>query len=129
VEEEVTWQRLLRDALAALALPPDEQAYVTMPGCVTCELREDFEHARIVAFGNAKRLSEGQNEILNRIDATVRGMQAPDFECFNNEAVRRPMWQQLRNLAAEALKEFGWEGATLQPFSEVRPLMWQRPNT
>jgi len=127
VQEEEPWQRLLRDALAVLALPPDEQVRVNGPGCVACDLLNDFDHARTVALGNAPGLSEKQRGWLDRIDAAMRGMQQPDFECFNNEVVRRPVWQELRELAAEALRTFGWDRLTVRPFEEVQPAVWHRP--
>lgn len=124
--EEEVWQRLLRDALAALALPPDEQVQVNGPGCVACDLLNDFDHARTVALGNAPGLSAEQRELLERIDAVMRGMQQADFECFNNEVVRRPVWQQLRESAAEALRAFGWGRGAVRPFEQVQPGVWQR---
>src|SRR5262245_13945855 len=36
VSEVAPWQRLLRDALAVLALSAEEQVRVNGPGCVTC---------------------------------------------------------------------------------------------
>jgi hypothetical protein len=127
VSEEEPWQRLLRDALAALALPPDAQARVNGPGCVACDLLNDFDHARTVALGNAPRLSEEQRGLLDWIDATMRGMEQPDVACFNDEVVWRPVWRQLRELAAEALRAFGWERVVVRPFVEVQPGVWHRP--
>jgi hypothetical protein len=66
--------------------------------------------------------------LLDRIDAAMRGMQQPDFECFNNEVVRRPIWQQLRELATEALRAFGWERVVVRPFVEVQPGVWHKPH-
>jgi len=43
-----------------LALPPDEQIRVNGPGCVACDLLNDFDHARTVALENAPDLSERQ---------------------------------------------------------------------
>jgi hypothetical protein len=127
VSADEPWQLLLRDALAILALPPDEQVRVNGPGCVACDVLNDFDHARAVALGNAPGLSEEQRGLLDRIDATMRAMQQPDFECFNNEVVRRPVWQDLRERAAEALRAFGWERARVQPSVEVQPGVWHRP--
>src|SRR5262245_2321777 len=56
-----------------------------------------------------------------------RTMQPPDPECFNGEVIRRPVWQVLRNLAAGALRELGWEGPGAQVFVEIRPGVWPRP--
>lgn len=122
------WERLLREALAALALPPGEQGRVTEPGCVTCELLEDFDHARLVALGQASDiLSEEQRLLLDRINILMEGMQQADFECFNSAVLLRPVWQQLRELAAEALCQFGWEGTTIHPFVESELGVWRRP--
>jgi hypothetical protein len=121
MQGDEVWQRLLRDALAALALPPDEQIRVNGPGCVACELLNDFDHARIVAIGNAPDLCDEQRGLLDRIDATMRAMEQADFECFNSEVVRRPVWQELRELAAEALRMFGWESVVVRPFEELEP--------
>lgn len=128
VNDDEPWERLLRDALAVLSLPPDEQVRVNGPGCVACDLLNDFDHARTVAIGNAPVLSEDQQALLDRIDAAMRGMQQPDVECFINEVVRRPVWQQLRELAADAMQAFGWERVVLRPFIEVQPGVWHKPH-
>ena len=125
--EDEPWQRLLRDALAVLALPPDQQVRANGPGCVACDLLNDFDHARTVAIGNAPNLSNEQRGLLDRIDATMRAMEQADFECFNNEVVRRPAWQQLRDLASESLRVFGWESVVVRPCVEVQPGVWHRP--
>jgi len=125
--EEQPWQRLFRDSLAALALPPDDQVRVNGPGCVTCDLSEDFYHAHAVAVAGAPGLSDDQRELLDRIDAALRSRQPVDEERFNPGAIRRPVWQQLRELAAEALLSFGWERVVVWPFVEVQPGVWHRP--
>jgi hypothetical protein len=126
LSDDEPWERLLRDALAALALSADEQVRVNGPGCVACDLLNDFDHARTVALGNAPGLSEDQRQLLDRIDATMHSMQHPDFDCFNNGVLRRPVWQQLREFAFEALRAFGWESVIVPTFVEVQPGVWQR---
>lgn len=127
--EEEPWQRLLRNALAVLALPPSEQACVFGPACVACELLNDFDHARRVALGNAHDLSKVQQELLGQIDAVMQAMQQPDFECFNADVLRRPAWQQLRELAAVALTAFGWGGVVVRPAVEIQPGVWSGPSS
>jgi hypothetical protein len=51
--EEEPWQRLLRDALAVPALPPDEQVRINGPGCVARELLDDFDRTLAVEVGIA----------------------------------------------------------------------------
>ena len=128
MQDTEPWQQLLREALGVLALPPDEQVRVNGPGCVACDLLNDFDHARIVALGNAgAALSEEQRRLIDNIDTVMSGMEKPDFECFNNDVLRRPVWQKLRELATEALRAMGWEQTTIRPFTEIQPGVWHRP--
>ena len=126
-EKSVPWRRLLSQALAFLALPADEQVRLNSPGCVACDLLNDFDHARIVVIGNNIPLSDNQRQILNAIDDVTRSMKGPDFVCFKNEVLSLPVWQRLRELAADALRCFGWEGTVVEPFAEVQPGVWHRP--
>jgi hypothetical protein len=126
VDDEL-WQQLLRTALVVLSLPADEQLRVNGPGCVACDLDHDFDHARTVALGNASDLTDEQRRLLDRIEATLRSKQPPDYECFNPAVLQRRVWQELRVQATEALRAFGWERAVVQPFAEVQPGVWQRP--
>jgi hypothetical protein len=71
--------RLLRDALTALALPMGEQIRVNGPGCVACDLFEDFDHARIVAVGSENRFSGNQSQMLEAIDHAFQSMQGSEF--------------------------------------------------
>ena len=84
MEDSVPWKPLLRESLAVLALPVGEQVRSNGPGCVACDLLNDFDHARIVAMENAPQLSDEHARILDAIDNLIRLMQEPDFECFNN---------------------------------------------
>jgi hypothetical protein len=119
-------ENLLREALAVLALPADEQVRVNGPGCVACDLLNDFDHARTVAGGNDAKLSNEQRQSLDEIDGVMLSMEKPDFECFNNKVLRRPAWTRLRELAADALRQFGWEDTAVEPFVEVEPAVWRR---
>lgn len=129
VQEHEVWKQLLCNALAALAAPAEEQVRAFGPGCVPCELSEDFVHARLVTIDNAQDLSAEQRALLDTIDATLETLQPDDYECFNNEVVRRQVWQQLRDLAMSALRAFGWEKAKLLPATEIEPGVWIGPTT
>jgi hypothetical protein len=76
------------------------------------------------------KLSDDQRRSLEAIDTVMRSMEKPDFECFNNDVLRRPVWERLRELAADVLRLFGWEGIAVEPFVEVEPGVWRRaPST
>jgi hypothetical protein len=126
VADREPWQTLLCEALAVLALPPDEQVRANGPGCVGCDLGAAFDHARTVTIESEAKLSDSQRQALEAIHIVMRSMQEPDVECFNNDVLRRPVWQRLRDLSTDALRLFGWERAVLQPFVEVEPGIWRR---
>jgi hypothetical protein len=129
VTECEPWRALLCQALAVLALPADEQIRLNGPGCVGCDLLNDFDHARSVA-GDEAKLSDDQRRALETIDKIIRSMDEPDRECMNNEVLRRPVWMRLRESAVEALRVFSWEGTVVEPFVEVQPGVWHRvPST
>src|SRR5688500_279538 len=127
--KEQPWQPMLRDALAVLALPAEEQAGVNGPGCLACDLFNDFDNVRRAALANMPQLPNEQRALLDRIDAAIEAMEPADFECFNDEIVERPAWQQLRELAADALAAFGWAGTEARPPAEIRPGIWHRPSS
>ncbi len=124
---ENPWEQLLRDTLAVLALTPAEQVRSNGPGCVSCDLLNDFDHARSVALANATELSDEKRILLDQIDAAMQAMEKPDFECFNNDVLFRPAWQRLRELATETLRAFEWEQVIVPPFEETQPGIWHRP--
>lgn len=127
IEREI-WQPLLRDALAILAAQPDEQLRANGPGCIACDLLEEFLHARSYARKKAT-LCEAQREALDRIDAGIQAMEKFDLECGNDEVLHRPAWEGLRQLATHVLREFDWEGTRAQESVETQPGVWQRPRS
>lgn len=126
MHDSIPWQPLLRESLAVLALPADEQFRVNSPGCVSCDLFEDFMHARTVAIEHAPNLSFPQRQVLDELDRVFNSMQKADKVCFDDDAIRRPNWHRVRDLAAVALRMFGWEGTAVPPFVEIMPGVWRR---
>ena len=127
MHEVEPWQRLLRDSLAILVLPPDEQVRANGPGCIACDLSEAFYHAHAAALEGAPRLPNTERRLLSRIETALRTMHGPDVECGDDEIVRRAAWQELREMAAEAQRMFGWQDVVVQPSMEIQPGVWHRP--
>lgn len=124
--EIIHWQPLLLDALAILAAAPDEQIRANGPGCIACDLPEEFEHAwRVTVTYGA--ISESQRDSLDKIDAHFRAMSDSDRECGNDDVLWRPAWQEMRDLAKQALALFGWDSARAEPMVEIEPGHWRRP--
>ncbi|PHQ36837.1 hypothetical protein [Rhodopirellula bahusiensis] len=121
---------LLRDALVALALPKPEQVRVTHPGCVTCDLIEDFTHGRLCFVQSCSdRLDESSTSLLAQIDSTIDDLTNDDCVCFDSAMLDRPPWASLRALATDALDALGWADAKLDAYTETEPGVWRRGNS
>jgi hypothetical protein len=116
----------LRDALVALSLPRAEQIRSIGPGCVACELLDDFDWAAGLCRTSCD-LSVDQSAGLDAIDSVINQMDEADCGCFDHDVLERAAWERLRGLARGALDVFGWSGASLEPFREVAPGVWRRP--
>ena len=122
-------ERLLRDAVVALSLTAQQQCQVTEPGCVSCELLNDFDHAcSSYMHSCSARLTAQQTEILQRINQTMDTMTEEDYVCFESSVLHRPVWAELRHLARHALPLFGWQSHLLSPHQEIEPGVWKRPD-
>ncbi|MCH7728114.1 MAG: hypothetical protein IH991_16795 [Planctomycetes bacterium] len=121
---------LLRDALVALSLPPAEQVRVTQPGCVSCELIEDFSHGYTCFTQSCSdQLSGPASQLLAGIDSKIESLSDDDCVCFDNTVLDRPLWSQLRKLAAKALAALGWDDHQLDAYTETEPGVWRRSNS
>lgn len=119
---------LLRDAVVSLSLPAAEQCRVTAPGCVACELLNDFDHAyKCFSQSCVDRLTPKRSQLLGEIDRTMDSMSDPDFVCFDPSVLDRPVWATLRDLAAQAVALFGWQDHVVSPYTEIAPGIWRRP--
>ena len=119
--------KLLCDALVALSLPPAEQVRVTQPGCVSCELIEDFSHGHTCfAQSCSGQISTTASQLLSEIHSTIESLSDDDCVCFDNSVLDRPAWSQLRSLATKALTTLGWEENELGAYSETEPGVWRR---
>ena len=110
-----------------LSLPPEEQARLNGPGCLTCDMSEDFHSAwEAVKHDKVSKFTPQQSELLEQIRQTLDSLKQSDCECFNPEMVKRPAWQSLREQSRAALLALGWEDATVQPYVEKSPGVWER---
>jgi hypothetical protein len=122
----------LREAVNALALPAGEQVRVTLPGCVTCELLNDFDiWAREALERYATTLTPHQQACLRAIGGKMDEMTEEDYECCcTAEAalprLERRLWCELRSLARGALEAFGWPLAAQDAYRPVNERVWRR---
>jgi hypothetical protein len=98
----------LKHSLQLLACPPEIQVrkfpdFVSAPD----ELVLDFANFQMAVVGNFRaELTGEQLSCLNSID---QGFSQMAKDCLSANAVANsPEWRQIRRLAPEALKAFGW---------------------
>jgi len=126
VEKEF-FQSFIRDTLNVLALDPEEQIKANGPGCVACDLLNDFDTAfkDYLSQSELKISNEVQN-IFQQIDDVIENMDEADYVCFENSVLYREKWDQIRNLAKECLKLLGWELVKNMKYTNVGNGVWQR---
>jgi hypothetical protein len=120
--------RNLKESLQALALLPAEQIRVTQPGCVTCELYEDFHlnyHAYVGMLD--AELSENQRGLLHAVVKNLENIPDEAFECYNNNCLEHPAWAEVRSSATAALSGLGWMVEAPAEYREVERDVWKRP--
>jgi hypothetical protein len=109
IEVNKPWllERLMH-SLQLLACPPEVQlgsfpSFVHVPD----ELALDFDNFRTAFVGNFRtEITAEQLYCLDLIDECLSRMSK---DCYSHEAVTEaPEWQNARQLAARALKAFGW---------------------
>jgi len=121
------WKRF-RDAVVVLALPAEEQPRVNGPGCLACDLLNDFHYACETFISNfGGRLTTAHRAAITEMHKIIGSMEEADYECFNDDVARRPVWERLRKQARGTLRVFECVHATVQPFAETQPGVWVRP--
>jgi hypothetical protein len=120
--------RLLRNALVVLSLPPAEQQRLNGPGCLTCDMFDDYQSAwKALQHDSAVPLTSDQWRSLEVVSQALDALSKHDCECLVARAVYGPAWQAIREKAGVALRLLGWRNATVEPFFETSPDVWTRP--
>ena len=120
-------EREFRYAIQALAADPDAQIATLSPGCVTCELYEDFAgyyQAYLDAFAND--LIEPQRAQIIALHDALEAMPDADCECGNVDLLNRESWSRVRKMARAALESLGWPLQPPPAFHEIEPGVWKR---
>ncbi len=121
-------EREFRYALQVLAAGAPDQIRALSPGCIAYELLDDYDielRQYREAFGAS--LTEWQSEAIGRIDEAIDAIPDPDHECFNNDVLTRPAWDEVRDAAKQALAAFGWSDGLPPEYTETAPGVWWWP--
>lgn len=120
--------RTFKLSLQALALPPDEQVRVTSPGCVTCDLSEDFRlYHELFLEEWGGTLTAEQQEALAQVAKTLDAVPMEALQCFDASMLEHEAWGAVRRMAEGALKALGWAVEAPPAFQEEQPGVWRRP--
>ncbi|MCG8587380.1 MAG: hypothetical protein MI757_21960 [Pirellulales bacterium] len=121
-------EREFRFSLRALAAEPAVQVSAMSPGCVTCELYEDFVGYLGPYLDRAgNKLTASQREKIQAIVDALEGIADKDHECFDNETLATNSWREVRSIARMALDAMGWQREPAPRFKETEPGIWRRP--
>jgi hypothetical protein len=122
--------KLLCDALLLLSLPEADQRRLSGPGCLSCDIYEDYRSAWETAMRDTtQHFSSEQHRSLGAIYEALGALTETDCECVTPDATRLPSWEAIREQARLTLPLMGWRDATVQPFTESSPGIWRRPST
>lgn len=121
------FRRNLLESLQALALPADEQVRVLQPGCITCELYNDFvSDLDLYRECCAHVLTEQQWVALDQVVESLEAIPDEAFECFNNACLQHDGWGEARIVAQRALHELDWPLDAPPAYRETQPGIWRR---
>lgn len=113
-------------ALILLSLPKDEQIQKLSPGCITCELYNEYD-SFLESYINNKELLENQKDKLLHIKNYMDSMDNDKyFECFNNSVLDSKEWEHVRELAKQAIDLLGIEEIKIPDFEETEPGIFKR---
>jgi hypothetical protein len=101
----------LKHSVQLLALPPEAQLALLPPFvCKGDELALEFDHWRKVVLHNyGKELSVDQGSAIAELDQKLDWLTVNGEQHWGDEAVQTsPEWENVRRIAADVLKAFGW---------------------
>jgi hypothetical protein len=127
VDEAQLAEREFRISLQALALPAPEQVRVTKPGCVTCELYQDFQHwseEYLTHFAGV--VSPTQRSAIQAVSGALDAIPPSDRTCNNDALLQRLSWQHVRFAAQRALSTLAWPLDAPAPYVRLSHDVWQR---
>lgn len=120
-------RRSFMTALIALTRPAEEQVRESWPGCVECELYEDFVlYLRV--FREWWTVPDEKDAALDAVMRAVDDAVEQNHDCSDITLVERPAWDTVRAEAEAALRVLGWEGIEMTHFEWVQPSVLHRRN-
>src|ERR1700749_4063587 len=108
-----------------LALASDKQSQISYstPGCVVCDLTEDFETYGKRCFDSANYSIE-QSELIGELNHLIDQFIELGYECFDTDVLDSEQWNEIRAKALYTLSGFGYSIMPLPQNVETRPGTW-----
>lgn len=108
-----------------LALASDKQSQIdyTIPGCVVCDLIEDFETYGKRCF-NKSDYSIEQSNFVDELTELIDQLVETGYECFDTHILDTLLWNHIRNKASDALKSFGYSLIPLPQNIQTQSGVW-----
>ena len=109
-----------------LALASDKQSQIsyTTPGCVVCDLIEDFETYGKRCFETANYSTE-ECELIGELNLLIDQLIELGYECFDTDVLDSMLWNEIRAKASSALSKFGYRIIPLPQSIETQLGVWK----
>ncbi|GED14595.1 hypothetical protein AM501_06145 [Aneurinibacillus migulanus] len=110
-------------ALFALSLTKDKQIQYNSPGCISCDLIEDFLlYSRLY---EEKMQGKLNHDVLNAINSVREGIDELDMhDCFDNDDLDKAEWESVREISKKALIILGINNMDLPAYVEIGNGVW-----
>ena len=115
-------KREFRYALPGLAASAPDQIRVLSPGCIACELLDDY-NLELRQYREVFRDSFTRRRVaaIARLDRAIDVIPESDHECFNNDILTHPAWDGVRATTTETPAAFGWPEGPPPDYTETAP--------
>ena len=126
--EQNEWvRRELLITLKYLASEPDDVIEANGPGCVTCDLFEEYETISSAFLGeHGREIDFNQANQIKALATFMNEMPEDDFVCFDNSMLSRPNWNQVRQMSRDILSSFDVSWDEIPKYVEIEPGVWRR---
>lgn len=111
-------------SIIALASDSKTQIEFTHPGCVLCDLFDDFD-SYASHFFKDNSFNEWQRQKITQINKAIDSILADKPECFDKSILDSDKWVQLRKIAKETLHSFNIKMTELPKSVETEPGVWK----
>lgn len=132
-------ERQFKKSILTFAADPLEQVISEIPGCITCDMAEEFDSYRTLYFVEQwSRFTTEQVDIINQIDHILSEYSGEAFQCLFfqsvdeidmsmiSEVLGSEEWVTVRKLARRFIRSMKWESENLGRYVHQGNNIWKK---